>query len=159
MARTAIMNNGAAFTLAKCSVIYGGSRINVGADLNHRVISQRGFVAERGVSDFRVAADETAFADDRIADFGGLPYARAGQQHGILYPRAFFDDAVRAERRVDDFDAGFEHAARIDHRARVNPDGLDLSLVYSQDGPRHIERLQSSVDQVFIGLQVALRRA
>src|SRR5262245_502486 len=126
---------------------------------NDRVIGQRGLVAERGVSDFRVAADEAAFADDRIADFGGLPDARAGQQHRVLYPRAFLDDAVRAERRVDDFDAGFEDATRIDHRARVDLDRLGVGLVYIQGRPRHVERLQSPVDQILVGLQVAGRRA
>src|SRR5262249_13845127 len=112
-----------------------------------------------GVSDFRVAADEAAFADDRIADFRCLPDARAGQQHGVLYPRALLDHAVRSERRVDDFDAWFEDAARVDHRARVDLDRLGVGLVYSQGWPRHVERLQSPVDQVFVGLQVSVRRA
>src|SRR5215475_227760 len=105
--------------------------------LSDCVIGQRGLVAERGVSDFRVAADEAAFADDRIADFSGLPDARAGQQNRILYPRALFYHAIRAERGVDDFDAGFEDTALIDHRARVNLDLLGVSLVYGQDWPRH----------------------
>src|SRR5262249_30598136 len=127
--------------------------------LSDRIIGQRGLVAERGVSDFRVAADEAAFADDRIADFSGLPDARAGQQHGILYPSALFDYAIGAEREVDDFDAVFEDAARIDHRARVDPYRIGVCIIYGQDRPRHVERFQPPVDQVLIGLQVAVRRA
>src|SRR5262249_41185340 len=38
-------------------------------------------------------------------------------------------------------------------------DRLGVGLVYGQNGPRHVERFQPPVDQIFVGLKVALRRA